>query len=419
MDENLIITSPVKYLKKLFRQSIEYAHPATLLRPYLPDITTKPVTIISAGKAAASLAKKFEDYWQGPISGIAVTPYGHGENTQFVKVIEASHPTPDKNSVLAAKEVFKLCSSLSPKDLVYVLLSGGGSSLLCFPEDNISLKDKQRMNVLLLKCGASIEEINTVRKQISKIKGGKLLSHCNGAQIHTLAISDVFNDDPSIIASGPSVPDRSSKEDVIKIINKYKLNIPKSIDDWLNTKIHALDKMNYSINKKNKYSIIASPEFMLKKIEKKIINDGYGCLNLGVLCEDSNLLGRQHARMSLAYKPDKPTIILSGGETTVKVTGKGQGGRNSQYLLCLAKELNGHPHIYALAADTDGIDGVTDAAGAYYYPNALKRLENDAKSYLDANDSYSAFKEINTLIKTGPTKTNVNDFRAILIAPNN
>lgn len=365
------------------------------------------------------MAKEFEHLWHGPINGLAVTPYGHGSKTKFIKVIEASHPIPDANSVLAATEVLRLCQSLNKDNLVYVLLSGGGSSLLCLPQGNIRLEDKQKINMLLLKCGASIDEINKVRKQISKIKGGQLLSHCQGAQIHTLAISDVFDDKPHIIASGPTVADTSTPFDALNIIEKYNLNIPNSIKRWLTYKLEENAEISTPFNLCNKYSIIASPVMMLKKIEKIILEDDCSCINLGVLKGDAKTLGREHAKLALDTNAKKPTVILSGGETTVDVIGDGKGGRNSEYLLSLAINLKAHRRVYALAADTDGIDGFTDAAGAYYDPDALQDFENAAHGYLSNNDSYTAFQKMGNLIKTGPTQTNVNDFRAILILPEN
>ena len=418
MDVILRNSQPKEYLTTLFKSAVEYAHPKSILANNLPIEREEPVTVIAIGKAAAAMASEFEKNWLGPIKGVAITPYGAVTKTKFIKIIEASHPTPDRNSVKAAKAVLEQCSSLTSNDLVVILLSGGGSSLLCLPEDGISLEGKQELNSFLLKSGASTNEINTVRKQISKIKGGKLLSHCNGAKVITLAISDVFNDDPSIIASGPTVSDNSTIHDAIKVVEKYNLSLPNSINDWF--KKDRQDAMNNTvkINNFNEYKIITSPEIMLKNTQKKIINDGYDCIKLGVIDGDSRTIGRDHARKAIKLDPIKPTIILSDGETTVNVRGNGKGGRNTEYLLSLASVLNTKKDIYAIAADTDGIDGFTDAAGAYYYPGALDNLDNDPIEYLNNNDSYTAFKKLGTTIKTGPTQTNVNDFRAILIYPN-
>lgn len=418
MDVILSISSPQEYLTTLFKSAVEYAHPKSILSNALPQDREKPVTVIAIGKAAAAMAYEFEKEWLGPIKGVAVTPYNVVTKTKFIKIIEASHPTPDQNSLNAAKAVLKQCSSLTSDDLVVVLLSGGGSSLLCLPEDGIRLADKQELNSLLLKSGASINEINTVRKQISKVKGGKLLSYCNGAKVITLAISDVFNDDPSIIASGPTVSDNSTLQDAIRIIEKYNLSLPNSINDWFQKDRQDAIKNTVNINNTNEYKIITSPEIMLKNTQKQIIGDGYDCINLGVIDGDSRTIGNDHALKAKNLAPIKPTIILSGGETTVNVCGNGKGGRNSEYLLSLASVLNKQTDIYAIAADTDGIDGFTDAAGAYYYPGALDTLDNDPIEYLNNNDSYTAFQRIGTLIKTDPTQTNVNDFRAILIYPN-
>lgn len=417
MDVILILPSPKEYLTNLFYSAINCAHPKSILANHLPYDRENPVTVIAAGKAASAMATEFEKHWNGPIQGLAVTPYHAVTDTKFIKVIEASHPIPDESSMNAARTVLEVCSTLTSDDLVIILLSGGGSSLLCLPEDGISLADKQKLNLLLLKSGASIGEINKVRKQISKIKGGKLLSRCNGAQIITLAISDVFDDDPNVIASGPTLSDNSTIQDALKVIKKYDLKLPNSINGFFDKNVQNRKKKTFKINNENDYKIIASPKLMLKNIEKQIFNDGYECINLGVLDGDSRTLGQDHARKAMTLKPTKPTIILSGGETTVIVRGKGKGGRNSEYLLSLALELKGNNNICALAADTDGIDGFTDAAGAYYYPSALDNLNNDPIEYLNNNDSYTAFKNLDTLIKTGPTLTNVNDFRAILINP--
>ncbi|MCC3860785.1 glycerate kinase type-2 family protein [Pseudemcibacter aquimaris] len=405
--------SPDKYLKELFQFAVRCSHPKTLLKKHLPENTNDPVTIIGAGKAGAAMAQAFESVWKGPISGTVVVPHGQAVECNYIDIIQASHPVPDQNSVIASEIILNKTRGLTDKDTVFALISGGGSSLLCSPTDKISLDEKQLVNKQLLKSGASIDEMNIVRKKLSNIKGGKLLSHIHPAKLRTLAISDVVGDDPTTIASGPTVPDHSTNQDALQIIRKYIIDIPESVKNHLSSDEASPDHSTYNYD----YSVIASARIMLKNVQEKIENDGFNCINLGELDGDAKSLGFKHAEMAMALIPEKPTIIISGGETTVKVIGNGKGGRNSEYLLGLFSKLSNSNNIYALSADTDGIDGMMDNAGAYFLPGDIGRDGLAPESYLNNNDSYSFFKKMDRLIITGPTHTNVNDFRAIYIAP--
>lgn len=425
---------PVDFLTDLYRVAVKAAMPDfKSLGLQFPSPKAGKIIVIGAGKAAASMANSFElaakEFWSAAdyekICGLVVTRYGHSLACKKIEVIEASHPVPDGAGEVAAKRILELVSNLSSDDLVVFLASGGGSSLLTMPIDGVSLDEKKAINKALLQCGASIFEINCVRKHLSKIKGGRLAQLCFPAQILTYAISDIPGDDPAIIASGPTTPDDSTCEDALKVINKYRIDISDFIRNSLEEGNLETPKKDASIFSTTPSPVIlttaersleAAKAFALSKnIGAEIFSD---CIE-GEAQEVGAVFGAMAKWIS---KKDtilkKPVVLLSGGETTVTVKGNGRGGRNTEFLLSFANVANGANGIYAIAADTDGIDGSEDNAGATYSPETIcKGIDAgvDLASYLNANDAYSYFSATGDLLVTGPTRTNVNDFRAILI----
>ena len=399
--------------------AVEAASAHKTLSAHLPADNKSPAIVISAGKAGASMAAAFENCWKGQIKGLAVAPYYHGEYLKHLELIEASHPIPDHMSVTASKKVFDLASNLSEEDTVFVLLSGGSSSLLSYPAGQFDFSEKQKINSLLLRSGADINEINCIRKHLSAIKGGRLAAHCHPAKLYTLAISDVVGDDPSVIGSGPTVADPTTSRDAIEILKKYDISTSGTVRHWLESPQSETLKDDFECTN---YKIIASATTMLNEVAQFAKKSNIDVINLGELDGNARELGLETANYLKTIKPTKPTLVISGGETTVKVRGNGRGGRNGEYLLSLGLSLNDDGNIYALAADTDGIDGSEDNAGAIITPDTLRRAKElglDLGTMLNNNDSYSAFSKLADLIITGPTRTNVNDFRAALIMPEN
>jgi hydroxypyruvate reductase len=411
-------------LTRMFQAAIDAAAPALCLPPHLPSPPKGRTIVIGAGKAAASMARAVEDHWQGPLEGLVVTRYGHGTETKHIEVVEASHPVPDQAGSEAAKRILAMVRGLSADDLVLCLISGGGSSLLALPADGITLEDKQAVNRALLKSGAGITEMNCVRKHLSAIKGGRLAAACAPARVVTLLISDVPGDDPSVIASGPTVPDPTSFADALAIVRKYGITEPRSAIAHLAAAADETPKPGDPRLAKCETIMIATPLRSLDAAAASAREAGITPIILGddIEGEASDVaqvhaaIARHVARRGEPLPP--PAVILSGGETTVTVRGKGRGGRNAEFLLALTVALNGHARIHAVAGDTDGIDGTEDNAGAYTGPDTLARaLEagDSAKERLANNDGYTFFNRLGDLIKTGPTLTNVNDFRAILV----
>lgn len=404
--------------------------PENLMHKYIPAKKPKGnVLVVGAGKGSAEMAKYFEMAWEkkgyGPLNGIVITRYGHGSKCNNIEVVEASHPVPDISGIRATNIILNKVMKLKKDDLLIFLISGGASSLLISPKKNITLKEKQKITSSLLSCGASISEINSVRKHLSSVKGGQLVSYAYPARILTLAISDVPGDDFGVIGSGPTYPDNTSRVDALNILNKYKIKINKKIHHILNDKSNETPNFKNKIFNNSTFKLIAKPQNSLEQAAKIVRNSGFKPFILSDSIEgESNDIGIAHgaivkqvSKYNQPYKP--PLCILSGGETTVTVKNtKGKGGRNSQFLLALAIYLDSVKDIYAISCDTDGIDGSENNAGAIIYPNTLKRavmLNLDAKQFLQSNDAYSFFRKLNDLVITGPTNTNVNDFRAILI----
>jgi hydroxypyruvate reductase len=399
------------------------ASPAVCLPPFLPDPPAGMTVVIGAGKAAASMAQTVEQHWAGELTGLVVTRHGHGAPCRHIEVLEASHPVPDATGIEASRRMIELVAPLGEGDLVLALISGGGSALLALPAPGIAFEDKQAINRALLKSGANIAEMNCVRKHLSAIKGGRLAAHCAPARTECLMISDVPGDDPSTVASGPTVPDPTTRFDAMEILARYRIEAGPSILAHLRSEASETPKPSDPVFDNVNNVIVANAARALQRAARLARGRDIEPIVLGDdLQGEARELGRNHAARALATRgePSKPALLLSGGETTVTVTGRGRGGRNLEYLLALAIALDARPDVHALAADTDGIDGTEDNAGAVVTPTTLARaraLGLDAKAHLDDNDAYGFFHALGDLVITGPTRTNVNDFRAILVGP--
>jgi glycerate 2-kinase len=415
--------TPVELLKSMFQAAVDAALPAICVPAHLPPRPKGRTVIIGAGKASGAMAKALEDSWDGPLEGLVVTRYGYRVPTERLEVVEAAHPVPDAAGRDAAWRIFELVQGLSKDDLVLCLISGGGSALLALPAQGVSLEDKQAVNKALLKSGATISEMNTVRKHLSAIKGGRLAAAASPAKVIALMISDVPGDDPSIIASGPTVPDPSTNKDALGIIGKYKIEVPESVRRVLTT-AEETPKPGDPRLATVENIMIATPQASLEAAAALARKAGVMPVILGDSIEgESRDVALVHAgiarQCAMRGQPEvPPCVLISGGETTITLKGKGKGGRNTEFLLALAIALDGMPGIYALAADTDGVDGSEDNAGAIITPDTLARAEAaglSAKAMLADNDPWTFFKGIGDLLMTGPTLTNVNDFRAVLI----
>lgn len=419
-------TDPRAFLLDLFDTAVAAADPTHCLPSHLPPPPKGRTIVIGAGKAAASMARAVEAHWDSPIEGVVVTRYQHGLSCQHVEVIEAGHPVPDDKGLDAARRILAMAREAGEDDLVLCLISGGGSSLLALPGENgngksaISLSDKQAINRSLLWSGANITEMNTVRKHLSAIKGGRLAAAAFPAKVVTLAISDVPGDDPGIIASGPTVGDLSSSDDAMEILQRYGIELPPSAKAFLSSPGAETPRPDDPRLATASFELIATPKASLEAAAEKCRTAGCDVIVLGDAIEgEAREVGAEQAKLALQMKRQAmPTVVMSGGETTVTVKGDGRGGRNAEYLLGLTIALDGAEGIHALACDTDGIDGSEDNAGAVTGPNSLARARAaglDPGALLANNDAYSFFSGIDDLIKTGPTRTNVNDFRAIMI----
>jgi hydroxypyruvate reductase len=378
---------------------------------------------MGAGKAAAAMAHAVESNWSGELSGLVVTPYGHAVQCNQIEVVEAAHPVPDTAGCNAAQRMLTMVHELTAEDLALCLLSGGGSALLPMPAEGITLQDKQSITNSLLKCGASIAEINCVRRHLSAIKGGRLAGACWPARIATLAISDVPGNDVSSMASGPTVADATTSTMALDILQRYGLDVPDNVVNHLNNAAAETLKPGDPAFENATVDILATSDDAMQAAAGLARELDIEPLVLGELQGSATELGLEHAALAKQIAcgngpVQPPCILVSGGETTVRVLGHGRGGRNSAYGLALALALDGHPEIFAIACDTDGIDGTEDNAGCFVTPDSLQRASAkslDAGKLLDDNDSYHFFSEIGDLVETGPTRTNVNDFRAILI----
>jgi len=412
------------FLRALFNAAVAAADPFACLPAHLPTPPKGRTLVIGAGKAAGSMAKALEDHWPGPLEGLVVTRYDHKLPTSRIEVVEAAHPVPDEAGERAAARILGSVKGLTADDLVICLISGGGSSLMSAPAAGLTLADKQAMNKALLKSGATITEMNCVRKHLSAIKGGRLAAACAPAQVITLMISDVPGDDPSVIASGPTVADPTTCADALAILDKYGITEPAAAYAHIKKAHDETPKPGDPRLARASVRMIATPQASLEAAAAVARAAGITPLILGDSIEgEARDVALVHAGIAKQVANHNqpaaaPCVLLSGGETTVTVRGKGRGGRNAEFLLAMAVALEGHPRIHAIACDTDGVDGTEDNAGAQLAPDTLARAEKkslSAKAFLANNDGYSFFSELGDLIETGPTLTNVNDFRAILI----
>jgi hydroxypyruvate reductase len=413
-----------KLLTDMLDAAIASAQPAICVPPHLPRRPKGRTIVVGAGKASAAMARAVEDAWDGPLEGLVVTQYGYRVPCDRIEIAEASHPVPDAAGETAARRILALASSAGPDDLVLCLISGGGSALMPLPAGRLTLQDKQAVNRALLRSGATIGEMNCVRKHLSAIKGGRLAAAASPARLVTLLISDVPGDSPSVIASGPTVPDPTTFAEARAILDKYAITEPAAVLAHVRAAADETPKPGDPRLAANKTILVATPQMALEAAAKVARDNGVTPVILGDAIEgEAREVAKVHAgiarRVATHGQPARaPAVLLSGGETTVTVRGKGRGGRNAEFLLSLAVALDGMPGISALAADTDGVDGTEDNAGAFLSPDSLARaaaLGIDAKARLADNDGYGFFSALRDLVVTGPTLTNVNDFRAILV----
>ncbi|MDH0774885.1 glycerate kinase [Delftia tsuruhatensis] len=434
---DLHLTDPQAFLLDLYRAAVKDAQPLYSMAQCLPKPPKGRTLVLGAGKAGGSMAQALEALWpaDAPLSGLVVTRYHHIPPrpeglAQRIEVVEAAHPVPDAAGLAAAERILALTEGLTEDDLVLCLISGGGSALLTLPAEGIDLEEKQRINRALLESGAAIGEMNCVRKHLSRIKGGRLGAACAPARVVTLTISDVPGDDPSIIASGPTVPDASSCADALAILARYRIEVPESVRRALEAGELETPKPGDARFDGHEVHMIATPQHSLEAAAR--VAEAAG-LRAHVLSDEiegeSREVAKVHAALARAVARHgqpfaKPCVILSGGETTVTIrqrpagTPKGRGGRAGEFCMGLAQALQGQEKVWALAADTDGIDGVEDNAGARVSPDTLARAQAQGMriaEYLDRNDAYGFFDALGDLVLTGPTHTNVNDFRAILV----
>ena len=411
-------------LRGMFDAAIAAADPALIVPPALPERGRGRTIIISAGKAAASMARAVESVWQGPLEGIALTRYGHRVACKRIEVVEASHPVPDQAGQMAAKRILDLMHGLTADDLVLCLISGGGSALMALPAEGLSLADKQAINSALLKSGAPIGEMNIVRKHLSAIKGGRLAAAAFPARVVTLIISDVPGDDPAVVASGPTVADPSTFAQAQAILRKYGITQPEAAIRHLEAAAEETPKPGDPRLARNEVHVIATAARSLQAAADFARAHGVEPVVLGDAIEgEAREVGAAQAALALRHahalaRGSAPCVLLSGGETTVTMRHAGRGGRNGEYLLGLLIALDGAPGIHALAGDTDGIDGSERNAGAIIDPGSLARARQmrlNPKELLEGNDSFTLFEALGDLVTTGPTLTNVNDFRAIYI----
>lgn len=415
---------PRALLRHLFDAAVAAAQPALCLPAHLPLSSKGRTIVIGAGKASAAMARALEDHWPGPLAGLVITRYGYEVPCQRIEIVQAAHPVPDAAGLQATQRLRALVTGLTEDDLVIALISGGGSSLLVAPGEGLSLADKQAVNAALLASGATISEMNCVRRHLSSLKGGRLGAACYPARLLTLLISDVPGDAPTDIASGPTVGDTSTCADALDIIQRYQINIPPAMRALLESGAGESIKPSDARLKNSTVRLITAPQIALEAAAVVARQHGVTPYILGDSLEgEARDVGKvlagitcQVVQQGAPFKP--PCVLLSGGETTVTLRGKGRGGRNVEFLLSLAVSLDGLGGVHALAADTDGVDGAEDIAGAVLTPDTLARAWRQGlnpRNSLDNNDGHGFFQALGDSVVTGPTLTNVNDFRAIFI----
>jgi glycerate 2-kinase len=418
------MTDPRDLLRAMFDAAILAAQPVRCLPPHLPAPPKGRTLAIGAGKASAAMAKALEDHWPGALSGIVVTRYGYAVPCERIEIVEAAHPVPDAAGEIAAKRIVESVSGLTKDDLVIALISGGGSSLLALPAPHLTLDDKQNINRALLKSGATISEMNCVRRHLSAVKGGRLGAACHPARVVTLLMSDVPGDNPMDIASGPTVPDPTTCEDALEVLRRYGIEAPPNVRGVLESGEGESVKPGDPRLAHTEVRMIATPQRSLEAAANIASEAGVTPAILGDAIEgearDVGKVMAGIARHVAAHgEPFAPTcVLISGGETTVTVRGSGRGGRNVEFLLSLAIALDGEPGVFAIAGDTDGVDGAQEIAGAIVAPDTLARAWERGirpRDSLENNDGHGFFAALGDSIVTGPTLTNVNDFRAILV----
>lgn len=418
------MNAPHDLLKSLFDAAVAAADPARCIVPFMPERPKGRTVVVGAGKGVAQLARAFEAAWDAPLSGVVVTRYGYAAPCERIEVLEASHPVPDAAGLAATGRLFDAVKDLGPDDLVVALVCGGGSSLLPAPPEGLTLEDEMALNRALLASGAPISAMNTIRKHVSRIKGGRLAAAASPARVVSLVVSDIPGDEPAFVASGPTVPEPSGRADALAAIARYRIALPAAVMHHIEYGDAEAPKPDDPMFARNAVHVIASAALSLEAAQAEARRLGVPAVILSDSVEGE---ARESARLHAAIAREtatrdrpfrRPVVILSGGETTVTLKGKGKGGRNSEFALSLAIDIAGHDGIHALAADTDGIDGSEDNAGAYADGATVARLADaglDAAEMLARNDAWSAFSAIGDLFVTGPTGTNVNDFRAILV----
>jgi hydroxypyruvate reductase len=411
-------------LRSLFDAAVAAAQPALCLPPHLPAQPKGRTIVVGAGKASAAMARALEDHWDGPLEGLVITRYGYEVPCQRIEIVQAAHPVPDAAGLQATQRIRELVTGLTPDDLVIALISGGGSSLLVAPGDGLTLDDKRAVNTALLQSGASISEMNCVRRHLSSIKGGRLAAACHPAQVLTLLISDVPGDNPIDIASGPTVADPTTCADALAIVTRYRIDLPPAVRALLDSGAGESVKPGDARLAGIETRMITAPQMALEAAAQVACAAGLTPWILGDSLEgEARDMGKALAgiarQVAVHGQPfQAPCVLLSGGESTVTLRGKGRGGRNVEFLLALGVALDGLGGVHALAGDTDGVDGAEEIAGALLATDTLARawaLGINPRASLDANDGHGFFQALGDSVVTGPTLTNVNDFRAIII----
>lgn len=418
-----------EFFTQLFRAAVDAADPERTIASHLPPKPKGRTIVIGAGKGSAQMASAFEKAWaskypDSPIQGLVVTRYGFGAPCKHIEIIEASHPVPDAAGLVASKRLLEVVSDLTADDLVIALISGGGSALLPSPPEGMTIEDEIAVNKTLLASGAPISAMNAVRKHLSTIKGGRLAAAAHPARVYSLIVSDIPGDNPAFVASGPTVPDETTREEALAIVDRYGLDLPQTALAHLRSVAADAPKPRDAVFGNHEHHVIASAGVSLDAAARAAREHGIEAVILSDAIEgEAREVAHVHAALAkhvLAKNQPfaKPVVILSGGETTVTVRGKGKGGRNTEFLLSLAMDIDGANGISAFAADTDGIDGSEDNAGAFADSTSVARLlakGYDASAYLNGNNAWTAFNAIDDLFVPGPTGTNVNDLRAILV----
>jgi glycerate 2-kinase len=418
------MSQPRALLRRLFEAAIAAARPELCLPPHLPPRPRGRLVVIGAGKASAAMARVVEDHYGDNLSGLVVTRYGHAVPCRMIEIVEAAHPVPDETGFAAARRMLDTVRGLGPDDLVLALISGGGSSLLPLPIEGVTFADKQAINRALLESGAPIGDMNIVRRHLSAIKGGRLAAACHPARVVTLMISDVPGDRPADIASGPTIPDPSTCADALGVIRRYGIAVSDNVRDVLESGRGESVKPEDPRLAGHAAIVVAAPQLGLEAAAALAREEGLAVHILGDGIEgEAREVGRVMAGIALQVARRgqpflRPCLLLSGGETSVTLRGRGRGGRNVEFLLALAIALGGEPGIHAVAGDTDGIDGMEEIAGAYCAPDTLTRAFAAGMRPVDRladNDGHGFFEALGDQLVTGPTLTNINDFRAILI----